>query len=296
MSSLTRLLEDEKKNLDKMIRKIDHKLDKMEGVRMNVNDGKSLLLIQEELKNEGFSEDFGSPHLKDSQYKLSMSSEEIINYEQTIKDMKRRGSKALTSIKEEDSPMRIKSRENDIKIGISEINERNEKSKKKQNSDKNYENEKNHGNYDETYDAKNNIEKFNENSHKKNNEKSNENPIENFNLNYNENFIENKKEDSNKLKDLQLALSRSLNKIKVEDPFTSKIENTVFESFDKSLSKDIEDTAQFTNIILENNIKEDASSSSSASHMEEIIEETSPVALLKNIDPVKRVFIDFYFV
>ena len=58
MSSLTRLLEDEKKNLDKMIRKIDHKLEKMEGVRMNVNDGKSLILSQEELKNEGFSEEF----------------------------------------------------------------------------------------------------------------------------------------------------------------------------------------------------------------------------------------------
>ena len=132
------------------------------------------------------------------------------------------------------------------------------------------------------------------NINEKNDGNFNENPIENFNLNYFEN-IEEKREDSNKLKDLQLALSRSLNKIKLEDPFTSKIENTVYESFELSIIKDKEDTTQFNNIILENNKKEDESSSSSASHIEEIVEETSPVALLKNCDPVKRVLLIFSY-
>ena len=311
MTSLTHLIEDERKNLAKMSRKIDRKLDKMEGIRMNVNDGKSFL--QEESKNEEsnnkienfdmrkefdsknevsdlkneFSED--DSQIKDSQRKDSKFSfrshgslkEEIPSFNPTLsdinlnyEDLKVKIPAGLASIKEEDSPLKFhneesgKLNENIKKTPELKISpEKNKISAKKQK----------------------NPEKDNLNKNDKNNN-NNELPPESE-----ERFKT--VEDSQKIKELQHALSYSLNKIKFEEGLNSKGENTLFESFEHSPTKEKEEAGPVfsyndKNLLSEmrSNNKMDGSSSSESSQIEEFIPDGSPVAILKNCDPVKKVY------
>lgn len=100
LASLASNIETEKKNLNKMARKIDHKLDKMEGIRMNINDGKSMIISQEEMKND---EDFGYQIERES--KVSLKSSENFYLEAPINlNYNEFPKNKLPSIKEEDSP------------------------------------------------------------------------------------------------------------------------------------------------------------------------------------------------
>lgn len=227
LANLASNIETEKKNLYKMARKIDHKLDKMEGIRMNINDGKSILISQEEIKNDGFSDDFGLQTEKDS--KVSLKSGEILFSEPPINfNYNELPLKKLRPIKEEDYSY--------------------------QNRD------------EETLQVK----------------KASPDNLEPL-------------AESQKLKDLQSALSRSLNKKKVEDFYTSKIEHTVFQSFEHSQrNEEGDDQNIYNNTLLtemrKNNINGNSFSSSESSHSQ--IEEPigSPFRVLKNCDPVKKVF------
>lgn len=264
MTNLTKLFESEKKNLNKMIRKIDHKLDKMEGIRMNVNDGKSFLASQDEFKEDGQSQEFSSMAKGDS--KFSFRSEELlnspdfnnVNYEEYM----RKHSKALSSIKEEDSPAKqptyddFKQSTAELKRALSNISkggERIEDSKEKTPPDL------------------------------KQPEVQFKLPEEKL-----------KHEDNPKIKELQNALSISLNKIRIDEPLNSKIDNTVFESFEHySPAKDRPDPEpeKFSNSVLPdlktNPKNEDSSSMESPNSPEE--EVGSPLPMLKNCDPVKKV-------
>ena len=271
MTNLTKLFESEKKNLNKMIRKIDHKLDKMEGIRMNVNDGKSFLASQEEFKEDGQSQNEFSSLVKGDS-KFSFRSEELlnspdfmnVNYEEYM----RKHSKALSSIKEEDSPAKLPPYEDfrqstaELKRAMSNISKGGEKQEDSKTQEK------------PTPELKKQEVQFNLPEEKRNHE------------------------DNTEIKELQNALSVSLNKIRLDEPFNSKIDNTVFESFEHySPTKDKLDPEpeKFSNSVLPdlktNPKNEESSSIESPNSPEE--EVGSPLPMLKNCDPVIKVAIKY---
>lgn len=244
MTGMASLLENEKKNVERMMRKLDQKLEKMEGVRMNVNDGKSLIMSAEEMKKEGLFEDSESQQ-RESLFpnsKISFKSEDFSQFgtENLMDSIKKNPQTSLCAIKEEISPGKIESNNGDIY----KFDEENNKNNKKNNE--------------------------RENVQEKNNEK---------------------------LKELQQALSISLQKIRHDDYNVSKVENTIYESFEHgSPEREKEDVNKIENEqkqqenllkILKTEEKQEELSSSDSSQIEEEI--GSPLPILKNCDPIKKV-------
>lgn len=242
------LLENEKKNVERMMRKLDQKLEKMEGVRMNVNDGKSLIMTAEEMKKEGIFEDSDSQQ-RESLFpssKISFKSEDFSQFgtENLMDSIKKNPQASLCAIKEEESPGKIAN---------------------------------NNGN----------VYKFDEEINNNKNEKAN---------------LEEK--NNEKIKELQQALSISLQKIRHDDYNVSKVENTIYESFEQhnSPEREKEDANKIENEnraqenllkILKTEEKHEEYSSSDSSQIEE--DPGSPIPILKNCDSIKKVKITINF-
>lgn len=261
------MLEIEKNNLNKMIKKIDHKLEKMDGIRMNVNDGRSIILSQEEIKVDAGSQEFSAnKESKTGDTKFSFRSDDFINSPEPLnmnyEDYIQKHSKALASIKEEDSPARLPP----------------------------YEDYKQSAELKKSQFIHEEIEEMT---------KSKEKPpeLQNIQENNEVQFMPKDEikahEDPNKIKELQYAFSQSLNKIRFEENFNSRVENTVFESFEHSPTKENEQPEIFNNNLLaeiKSNQKNDESSSND-SHMSQGDEPESPIGILKGCDPVKKVIV-----